>query len=197
MTDCETLELLSRVREGDNVAFEKLAEKYKSVIDSSAAKTARSMEKSGLAQATEVIEDLKQEARLALYKAATKYDADGVGREVTFGLYGKICIRNALISELRRAAAKRRRHIRAMAAEEKLRGTVRGDLTESVAISRIEIEDIMGKSSGTLSKYEQTVLRLYIQGKSTAEISEAVKRAPKSVNNALYRIKVKLKGLSK
>ena len=196
MTDFETIELLRRVREGSGIAFEELSEKYNAVIESSAAKTARSMEKSGFGQAADVIDDLKQEARLALYKAAMRYDASGVGKEVTFGLFAKICVKNALISEVRRAAAKRRRHIKAQAAEERMREAVASDRTESKALSHMELTELIGKSGSVLSQYEQTILKLYIQGKSTAEISEAVKRPPKSVSNALYRIKVKLKGLS-
>lgn len=196
MTDIEIKDILRRIKDGDGKAFEELTEKYKSVIESSALRSARSMEKSGLAASEEVMEDLKQEARLALYKAALRYDADGVGKKVTFGLFAKICVRNALISEIRRAAAKRRRHIKASEAEAKMKSAVTGDHTENSAISRLELQEIIKRSERVLSKYEMRILELYFQGKSASEISEIVKKPPKSVSNALYRIKVKLKGLS-
>ena len=196
MTDIETKGILLKIKEGDGKAFEELAAKYKSVIESSASKTAKSMENGGLAVSLAVMEDLRQEARLALYKAALKYDADGMGQKVTFGLYAKICVRNALISEIRRAAAKRRRHIKASEAEAKMKSAISGDNTAISAISRMELQDIIKKSESVLSKYEMNIFELYTKGKSAAEISEAVKKPPKSVSNALYRIKVKLKGLS-
>ena len=105
-------------------------------------------------------------------------------------------MRNALISEIRRAAAKRRRHIRASEAEAKMKSAVSGDHTVNSAMSRMELQEIIKMSEGMLSKYEGCILKLYIQGKSTSEISEIVKKPQKSVSNALYRIKVKLKGLS-
>ena len=52
-------------------------------------------------------EDLKQEAAIALYKAALGFDLGQT--KVTFGLYAKICIRNRLVSAIRHRERKKRK----------------------------------------------------------------------------------------
>lgn len=195
MSETETLSLLKRVSEGDEYAFQLLALKYKTLTDTAASFAVKTLEASSLDSA-DSIDDLRQEAQLALYKAALRYDREGMSGKVTFGLYAKICVRNAMISQIRRAAAKRRRSEKAAAAAERMMSDGIGDVTSDRAISRIELERILEKSGSTLSDYERTVLMLYLQGKSTSEISDRTGRSAKSVSNALYRIKVKLKGLS-
>ena len=195
MTDKDTLSLLKRISEGDELAFEILAEKYKTLTDTAAARAFKSLAGSMLNEA-ESLADLKQEAQLALYKAALRYDREGMADKVTFGLFAKICVRNAMISQIRRAAAKRRRHEKAAATYDKAREGGMGDVTSEQALSRLELERILEKSGSTLSEYERAVLMLYLQGKSNSEIAELQGRPAKSVSNAIYRIKVKLKGLS-
>lgn len=195
MTDKETLSLLKRISEGDEYAFEVLAEKYRTLTDTAASRAQKSLESSALADA-ENVWDLRQEAQLALYKAALRYDREGMADKVTFGLFAKICVRNAMISQIRRAAAKRRRGEKAQAAAERMMTEGVGDVTSAGAISKLELERIIGKSGSALTELERTVLTLYLQGKSSLEIAREMGRTAKSVSNALYRIKVKLKGLS-
>jgi len=195
MTDKETLSLLKRISEGDEYAFEVLAEKYRTLTDTAASRAQKSLESSALADA-ENVWDLRQEAQLALYKAALRYDREGMADKVTFGLFAKICVRNAMISQIRRAAAKRRRHEKAAMSYEKLTETGTADVTSERAIYGLELERILQRSGSTLSEYERAVLMLYLQGKSSSEIAVIKGRSAKSVSNAIYRIKVKLKGLS-
>lgn len=61
-------------------------------------------------------EDLRQCAALALFKAAQTYDE---GKEVSFGLYAKICVNNALISTLRKYKTEQKRQRRAKERENK------------------------------------------------------------------------------
>lgn len=192
MSDNKTLTLLKRISEGDEYAFEQLASRYRNLTESAAMRTAKSLEMSDLISA-DSIEDLRQEAQLALYKAALRYDRDSMADKVTFGLFAKICVRNAMISQIRKAAAKRRRYEKAQSAAEELMSS---DETSERAVSRMELERIIEKSGSALSDLECTVLVLYLQGKSNLEIADRIGRTAKSVSNALYRIKVKLKGLS-
>ncbi len=190
-TDEKILKLIKGTQEGDNLSFELLAEKYNSVVVSSSLSIAKSLEGAGLDASSEVIEDLQQEARLALYKAAMKYDAQGLGESVTFGLYAKICIKNCLISELRRRKAKKRREIRL--AEAALRNEEK-EVARAV-LSKVELEAVLKDSRELLSRYELAVLMEYAEGNSVPEISEKFGKPQKSVNNALYRIRVKLRSL--
>ena len=62
----------------------------------------------------------------------------------------------------------------------------------------LEKEDIVAAETrikAVLSGLEWDVFRLYVQRKSYLEIAEALGRTEKSVDNAIYRIKNKLKRL--
>ncbi|MDY4975662.1 MAG: sigma factor-like helix-turn-helix DNA-binding protein, partial [Clostridia bacterium] len=49
--------------------------------------------------------------------------------------------------------------------------------------------------AGALSQMEHEILTLYLQGKSYQQISEQVHKSPKSIDNALQRVKRKLERL--
>ena len=80
-------------------------------------------------------------------------------------------------------------------------------LTKTISINykmcirdRINAEDderLKAKIKTELSDFEKSVFDLYINDKSTREIAEILGREEKSVSNALYRMKVKIKGLLK
>lgn len=128
-------------------------------------------------------EDLLQESAMGLYKAAITYELDR--EEVTFGLYAKICITNRLISVQRKL-------IRANAKK-----PVKEDRTRKYACfpkSGRQITDI-DSYTGTLSRLERDVFTLYLKGCSYNEIAEKLQKDVKSVDNAIYRIKKKLKEL--
>ena len=194
-TDKKTVELLNRVKNGDGLAFEELNEKYRTVVEAASISALRSMERGGLAIGSEALDDLKQESSLALYRAAMSYDIEGDGKAVTFGLYAKICVRNALISELRRMGAAKRRADRAA---RRLAGERERSVRDNAlgVESRIRLEAMLKESRQVLSDYEQNVLSEYINGRSVPEISEELKKSQKSVNNALYRIRTKLRNLA-
>ena len=52
---------------------------------------------------------------------------------------------------------------------------------------------MLEKLSEVLSKLEEEVLDLYLSGKDYKEIAEMLERSPKSIDNALGRIKTKFK----
>ncbi len=191
MTNTEILDLLSRLRSGSDGAFDTLVSEYRTLIESTARRAARSAEESGFADGELTYDDLRQEARLAFYRAAVSYDADGAGRNVTFGLYAKVCMRNAMISELRRASSRRRRADRTgldIASVPDRASAPDEDTMENLAA-------LFSKNGDLLSPYEKRVFDGYMAGKPTREIASELGVDPKSVSNALYRIRVKLRGL--
>ena len=105
----ETLDvLLARIRDGQDAgAFDRLCEKYSRLLDAMVRQFAPSMgiQDDGTSDLLGIgAEELRQDAAMVLYKAACTYvpDEDGKGGDVSFGLYAKICIRNAMISQVRR-----------------------------------------------------------------------------------------------
>lgn len=181
----ETDQLVSRVSSGDDSAFEKLCAEYDSLIKSMSRRYARM---AGVSDEAQLYQDFSQEASLALYRAAQTYRC-GNG-EITFGLYAKICIRNALVSELRRINKKKKAELRRNGAE--LESENRADGQIGHVLSATDAPDTATLSE-LLSSYEKKVFELYVGGVKVRDIAELVGREPKSVSNAVYRIKEKLR----
>ena len=70
--------------------------------------------------------------------------------------------------------------------------TSREEDPEKLLIAREQIEDRNARIKKELSKLEQQVLKLYLQGLSYEEIAEQLGKTEKSIDNALQRIRGKL-----
>ena len=144
-------------------------------------------------------EDLIQEGMFGLIKAFREYAPE---REASFRTYAEICIRNRLYSVLR--AAVRDKH-------QPLNQSVSLDTpdfdsnsytsgTNNLAQrnpedSLIDKEHTAALLSGVrkqLSEFEAKILGYYLDGLSCREIAETVGRSPKSVDNAVQRIRRKV-----
>ncbi len=205
--DKELRELLAGVQREDEGAFERLAEKYSSLTEGAVHRFAPSFGISGDSGRGDNVydmDDLRQYAAMALYRAAAAY-RPGEEEKVSFGLYAKVCVRNAMISELR----KYRREMKKRAArdsdddkpEDRRKRRQKGCIAAEDPLYRIAAEDAMRetleKFRSALSGYEKEVFEYYIVGKSVKEIAERLGKDEKSVSNALYRMKVKIRGLLK
>ncbi len=174
--DKSVINLLIQLQNGDESVFEALRELYAPLMLSTVSKILAGDPGAG------ELEDLMQEAALALYNAAMNYDCNQT--QVTFGLYAKICIRNRMISLLRRQSSQKRRQRRetpgsSVADRKSRRLAPLGELSQVV--------------EGLLSPLEQKVYQLYIAGYSTAEIAKRLSKDEKSVENAIYRLRSKIK----
>jgi RNA polymerase sporulation-specific sigma factor len=63
---------------------------------------------------------------------------------------------------------------------------------EEIMINKEQYADIERKLQKLLSSFERSVLNCYLQGKSYQEIGAILGRDPKSIDNALQRIKKKI-----
>lgn len=66
---------------------------------------------------------------------------------------------------------------------------------EKKLIDRENTDFLMMKLSEELSEFEKEVLKLSLSGKDYKEIGKELGKSPKSIDNALQRIKKKLKGI--
>ncbi len=185
--------LLKRIKSGDESAFNQLAEKYSKVVDAAVRSFSPSFDAVD-AGGVYTADDLRQHAMLALFRAAQTYDADDKGKEVSFGLYAKICVNNSLISVLRkyRSEKKRREAMKNIGTAE---NRSRDPLDQIVDAD--ERRRLLGRVSEVLSPYEKEVFEFLIVGKSACEIAGRLGKSVKSVSNAVFRIKVKTKELLK
>ena len=187
--------LLKLVKQGDESSFAILCEEYRNLTENA---VRRFLPSFGEVENGESdlygVDDLRQYAAIALYKAAVSYDEEGSGKNVSFGLYAKICINNAMISQLRKYKSELRRKNAAKQAERT--GKHSSDPFHQLT-SREGADVLLEKIRECLSKYEKEIFEFYIDGKSVREIAERLGRDEKSVSNALYRMKVKVRGLLK
>lgn len=184
-------ELTERVRRGDESAYGILAERYRPLTESAVKRFEPSFADLGDTSVWGE-DDLRQCAALALYRAAMTYDPAGRGQKVGFGLYAKICVNNALISELRKAGTEVRRRNRRR--EQEKSAPRRGDPLEQL-LSSERLDSLTGSIRSALAPLEREVFDRYLAGMSVEQIARALGRSSKSVSNALYRMKVKIRGL--
>lgn len=172
--------LIDRASGGDDSAFAELCSQYGPLIRSMSRRYAHMAESDDEEQ---IREDFSQEATLALYRAVQSYDSKG--GKVSFGLYAKICIRNALVSELRRME-------RGKKADKQHKKDIRLSIYEKgIILPEREVSELL--KNGSLSAFEKSVFDMYVSGAKVKDISKALGRSGKSVSNAVYRIKSKLR----
>lgn len=181
MLEKDVIDLIRGVKVGRHEDFELLKGRYMPLIND----LANSFEESGAGAKS----DLSEEAQRALLKAAISFDEGKEG--ITFGLYAKICMRNALISVKRAEDARRRKEMRAKS----------DSLSQSsralTAFAGMDAEEILGKIESSLSPYELSVFKEYFSGRSARETAQVLGSDERSVNNAVYRIRRKAKHLTK
>lgn len=179
-----TDKLISSVRAGDGDAFEKLLKDYTPLIESSVAKVLGDEFYSLYA------DDFRQEAAVVFYNSILTYDMEQ--HEVEFGLYAKICISNALISQLR--SLKKRLTERLASTDND--GAFANDSGDDPAVRILEQESLSALYSvirSNLSDFEYRVWRLYMSGKTAKQIGNVLGKDEKAIENAVYRIRKKLR----
>ncbi len=168
-------ELIIAARNSDEAAFSELCASYKPLIEAMTDKYV-----SRLSAIISDKDDLRQEATVAFYRAVMSFDL--TQDKVSFGLYAKICIKNRMVSLVRRANKKSSpKTVRAEGETRRLDGF------------SLDRDELMSVCSRVLSKRELAVFSLYADGKSYKEISECLSMSEKSVDNALFRAKAKVK----
>lgn len=147
-------------------------------------------------------EDVIQEGMIGLYKAIRDFKPDKLN---SFKSFAELCITRQIITAIKTAT--RQKHI-PLNSSVSLDRPVFVDESERTLLDVLagpkleDPEDLMIFKEGfihleiemqkVLSRLERDVLALYLEGQSYQEISQALNRQAKSVDNALQRIKKKL-----
>ena len=176
--------LIKAVRDGDQAAFEQILRQYNPLIDSAIAR----FTKDELSRSHE--DDLRQEATLVFYNSIMTYDMEQ--GEVEFGLYAKVCIFNALVSRVRM----QQKHMAEQSSEFLSTSFFLNE--EDPAASILEQERTKALYSvirANLSDLEYRIWQYYVSGRTAKEIGKIVGKDEKSVSNAVYRIRKKLRAV--
>lgn len=176
-------DLVLRAQAGSREAYLALTVKYRPLLESSVARF-------GASEMTDQEQrDLREEAERVFLGAVSSYDTEQDA--VDFGLYAKICLRNGLVSEWRHLRTLRR--VASVPMEEELSA----DLTVPDPARELEEEERFSQLCrtvrGHLSDFENKVWWQYVTGISVADIAEGLDCDERSVHNAIYRIRKKLR----
>ena len=144
-------------------------------------------------------EDLTQEGMVGLITAVREYDA---GKEASFRTFAEICIRSRLYSVLRAAARDKQQPLnQSLSLDDShfdsnplTSGTnnLAQRNPEDFLIDREHTAALLSGVRKQLSEFEAKILGYYLDGLSCREIAKTVGRPPKSVDNAVQRIRRKV-----
>lgn len=190
MTDEELIEAL---RKGENEIIDYLMNKYKNLVR----KKAKALYLIG-----GDTDDLIQEGMIGLFKAVRDYRGD---KESSFYHFADLCIARQLYTAVE--ASQRKKHSplnsyiplyadsgdsdelnleNALSSMDELN-------PEKMVIHQENLKAFQKKVSDSLSSMEKEVLTYYLQGYDYIQIAEAMGKEPKAIDNALQRLKKKLK----
>ncbi len=152
-------------------------------------------------------DDIVQEGMIGLFKAVRDFD---VTKQASFCGFAEMCIKRQMITAVK--ASTRQKHMplnsyislseplydddSERALMDMLAGRESTD-PEAMFLRREKAEMMSADIEKKLSNLEKTVLSLYISGMNYQEIAVELKRQPKSIDNALQRIKRKLENSDK
>ncbi len=186
-------QLVLMAREGSETAEEILIEKYKGLV--------RMKAKAYFIVGAET-EDVVQEGMIGLIKAIRKFDPE---REAGFKTFASTCINNQIIKAIRKAEREKNQPLNdAISLNDQVGGKEEGltigdilraslsDEPEEMLIYEESLTRLGELSKETFSPLETQVLRGKIQGKSYQEIAAELGKSPKTIDNALQRIRKKI-----
>jgi len=191
-------ELIVQLRDGEAAITDYIMDKYKNLVRSKA----KSMYILGADR-----EDLIQEGMIGLFKAIRDYDT---GRDASFSTFADLCVSRQMYTAVQ--AAGRQKHaplntyisLYAGSAENdggkgeewELIGSLASQFEknpEELLIDKENVEILEKVIERELSGFEKQVLDLYLTGMTYSQIARVLGRDDKSTDNALQRIKAKLK----
>ena len=194
---CSDEELIIRQRDGEEAVTDYIMDKYKNLVRNKA----KSMYILGADN-----DDLIQEGMIGLFKAVRDYDP---GRDASFYTFADLCVSRQMYKAVQ--ASRREKHAPlntyislyadTAEAESDGNGTALVNVIasavetnpEQLMIDRENVADIEAIIEKELSGFEKQVLDLYITGMSYSQIAGVLSRDAKSTDNALQRLKAKLR----
>lgn len=188
-------ELITFIRNGNQDATEYLLKKYSPLVK----KSIRTMYLIGADT-----EDLSQEGMIGLFKAIQNYQSDN---SASFYTFAKLCIDRQIYTAIK--ASNRRKH---SPLNSYISFYSRTNEDDAELIDNLEAGNdsnpehvILDKESTSrletlleerLSKLEKEVLHYYLEGKPYSDIAVLLNKPVKSIDNAVQRIREKVKNLT-
>lgn len=191
--------LIDRLRDGENMIMDYIMDKYKNLV--------RNKAKSMYILGADT-EDLIQEGMIGLFKAVRDYDC---GRDASFYTFADLCISRQMYTAVQ--ASQRKKHwplnsYVSLYGEQKEQEGNNAEILnllsaglssnpEEIFLDKERMEFLESQIDKELSGFENQVLDLYLTGMSYSQIAKVLGRDEKSTDNALQRIKTKVKKILK
>ena len=189
-------DIINLAQKRENAAMEYLLEKYKPLVRQKTRK---------LFLIDGDKDDLIQEGMIGLFKAVRDYQ---VGKDAAFRTFADLCISRQLYSAIKKSNRLKNQPLNSYVSiysdEFSDADELAGDRTvissgsdnianpEAIMIDRENVIDMQNKMFDKLSKMEREVLKRYLEGMTYQEIAADMEKSPKSIDNALQRIKGKI-----
>lgn len=187
--------LIQRLRDGETDIIDYIMDKYKNLVKNKA----KSMYILGADT-----EDLIQEGMIGLFKAVRDYDS---GRDASFYTFADLCILRQMYTAVQASNRQKHKPLNTYISfysvnqdgeeqEKELIDTLQSGFDnnpEEVLIDRENVLLLERKIEKELSTFEKQVLDLYLTGMGYIQIAKVLGRDEKSTDNALQRIKSKIK----
>ena len=187
-------EIISFIKEGNQDATEYLLKKYSPLVK----KSIRTLYLIGADT-----DDLSQEGMIGLFKAMQNYETDN---SASFYTFAKICIDRQIYNAIKASNRKKHSPLNSYISfysrknedeTELINNLEAGNNSnpEHVILDRENTFYIETLLEERLSKLEKKVFHLYLDGKSYSDIAVFLDKPVKSIENAVQRIREKVKKL--
>ena len=183
-------ELIENLRQGEDDITDYILEKYKPLVR----KKTNAMYLIG-----GETEDLIQEGMIGLFKAIRDYKPD---KDASFSHFAELCINRQLYSALEASNRKKHQPLNSYISlsEQEHPDAVAAELLvdkesgpEQTVIEQEVWEEYKKRLAQKLSRMENQVLQYYLDGNQSLQIAEMMGKSPKSIDNALQRIRQKIR----
>ena len=141
-------------------------------------------------------EDLIQEGMLGLLSAIRTYDPD---KGAKFSTYAEFCIRRRIYSAIKSASGNKHTPLNSYISlessqleENNAPSAYHLRVPEDFVIAREQAGEVEKLLYGALSKFESSVLELFLEGTTYKDMATRLGKSDKSIDNAVQRIRKKL-----
>ena len=176
-------ELIDMYRAGDEQAIEYIFERYKYIVR----KKAKAMFLAGGDS-----DDLIQEGMIGLYKAVRDYDKQ---KDASFMTFAGMCINRQILNAVTASNRKKNTPLNTYVSFDEPvnpEDDSQVKLVDVLKSDKENAESLEDKLYSVLSDFEKNVLELYMSGKDYIAIAQMLDKPPKSIDNAIQRIRNKV-----
>ena len=181
-------ELIVMLRKGESEVSDYLMEKYKEFVR----KKARTMYLMG-----GETDDLIQEGMIGLFKAVQNYQPD---RNASFQTFAGLCIDRQLYSAIQNSNRQKHMPLNSyISLSEEEQEDIEGNWMESpeaIIIDQESTRALEQEIQKVLSPMENKVLNYYLRGYNYVKIARIMGKSPKSIDNALQRMRGKIRNFT-